>query len=133
MSYDPVLKAALKQALQTDPRNGPLWAHYAEMLATAAETTEAIDALRKAIEFGAGSSLHVRRLVQLLREDGQLAEALIRAEQTLERVDDPELRIELVRVLLARGQADEARRQYARALERNPVCAQPDLAEQFTA
>lgn len=94
---------ALRRALESDPKNGPLWIHYAEVLRGAGELREAILALRTAAELEPVRLEASRKLVPLLRETGQLAEALIRAEALLEQGEDPELRRELELVEAARG------------------------------
>jgi SpoVK/Ycf46/Vps4 family AAA+-type ATPase len=131
MSDNSALLAALKQALDQDASNGPLWAHYGEMLASAGRSKAAIDALRKAAELKAASTSVIAKLTALLRADGQLAEALIRAEQALEATDDPMLRLELARTLLARGDLSAGAAQYRRAIERNPSLDTPELQAAF--
>lgn len=102
---DPTLLAALAQALKSDPRNGALWLHYAELLVAASKPDEALAALRTAVEIPAVRAAAMRKLVPLLRESGQLAEALIRAEGWLEANDDAAMRAELERIHAARGSA----------------------------
>ena len=130
MTHDLVL-IALKQALQADPGNGPLWAHYGELLADCGRDAESIEALRKAVDLHPAATTTVARLVRLLRSGGRSAEALIRAEQALERQDDPELRIELARILRDRGDLSAAQVQYRRAIDRRPALASPELAAWF--
>ena len=83
---------ALARALQADPRNGTLWLHYAEMLTQAGRGDDTLAALRKAVELEGVRTQAARKLVALLREQGQYAEALIRAEAELARGEDPALR-----------------------------------------
>lgn len=105
---DPTLLAALAQALRNDPRNGALWMHYADLLVAASKRDEALAALRTAVEIAAVREAAMRKLVPLLRESGQLAEALIRAEGWLESHDDAGMRAELEKIHAARGStADE--------------------------
>lgn len=94
---------ALARALQADPRNGPLWLHYAEMLAQAGRGDDTLAALRKAVELEGVRTQAARKLVALLREQGQYAEALIRAETELARGEDATLRAELALLDLLRG------------------------------
>lgn len=100
---DPTLLAALAQALKNDPRNGALWLHYADMLVAASKRDEALAALRTAVEIAAVREAALRKLVPLLRESGQLSEALIRAEGWLEAHDDAVMRAELEKIHAARG------------------------------
>lgn len=100
---DPTLIAALAQALKSDPRNGPLWLHYADMLVAANRRGDALTALRTAVEIAAAREAALRKLVPLLREEGQLSEALIRAEGWLAAHDDAEMRAEFERIQAARG------------------------------
>lgn len=94
---------ALARALQADPRNGTLWLHYAEMLTQAGRGNDTLAALRKAVELEGVRTQAARKLVALLREQGQYAEALIRAEAELARGEDPALRAELALIELLRG------------------------------
>ena len=111
---DTTLLNAIAQALKSDPRNGPLWLHYASLLVAAARRDEsasalrdeAITALRTAVELTAVRDAALRALVPLLRESGQLSEALIRAESWLEsHADDAVMRAESERIHAARGSA----------------------------
>src|SRR5262245_40385527 len=68
--------AALKQSLEQDPSNGPLWLHYAALLAQAGRPAEAVHALRGAREHVADRWDLGRRMVPLLRAAGEPAEAL---------------------------------------------------------
>jgi SpoVK/Ycf46/Vps4 family AAA+-type ATPase len=124
---DAGLLAALGQALERDPKNGPLWLHFADLLAQAGRTADAITALRMAAEQAAEKREAIRRMVPLLRATGQLAEALVRAETTLEGEDDPALRREYARILLARGETREALHEYNRALAADPSLADAEL------
>jgi len=119
---------ALKQALERDPKNGPLWLHYADLLVQAGREEEAIVALRTALELKTGDPRAAAgRLVSLLRRGGQLAEALIRAEKLLEDGDDLDVRLELARVLKARGDRAAALEQYLQVLGRDPGRVDSDL------
>ena len=112
--------SALKAALDTAPNNGPLWLHYASLLADAARREEAIAALRMALELTDDKHKVIRQLIPLLRQNGQVAEALIRLEKLLPEVDDAALRREYAKTLLARGDTDSALQQYQRALQTEP-------------
>src|SRR5688500_2500338 len=94
---------ALAQALRADPRNGPLWMHYAELLLAEERDADALVALRTASEIAAVRDEALMKLIPLLRASGELSEALLRAEGLLERRDDPLLREELERIHAARG------------------------------
>ncbi|HEY9723606.1 MAG TPA: AAA family ATPase [Oscillatoriaceae cyanobacterium] len=114
MTPSPVLEA-LKRALDSDPTNGPLWLHYAELLEQADQPDAAIAAYRSALPYADAPGPVLVKLVGLLREVGQLAEALIRAEEHLKQAESPALRLELARVLFARGEMAGAAAQYAAA------------------
>ncbi|MEQ8767860.1 MAG: AAA family ATPase [Planctomycetota bacterium] len=105
---------ALRKMLESDPSNVPLWIHCAELWSELGEPGEAISALRMALDIEPGSQSAIRTLIRLLRENGRLAEALIRAERSLEAGDDLEIRTELARIHLARGDIAEARSQIDR-------------------
>jgi transitional endoplasmic reticulum ATPase len=96
---------ALSKVLQGDPRNGALWLHYADLLEQAGRGDEALVALRRAFELDDVRLVAARKLVASLREAGQYAEAVIRAEAALGRGEDPELRAELERVDALRARA----------------------------
>ena len=98
---DPVLQA-LKDALDRDPRNGPLWLHYADLLFAAERTEEALGAVRMATELEETRADAQRQLVRMLREAGKLSEALLRAEALLAQGDDPVIRAELEKIEAAR-------------------------------
>ncbi|HTF88501.1 MAG TPA: AAA family ATPase [Planctomycetota bacterium] len=93
---------ALAQALRADPRNGPLWLHYAELLRAEKRDAEALTALRTAAEITAVRDEALLKLIPMLRNAGQLSEALIRAESLLERSDSLQLRTELEAIHAAR-------------------------------
>jgi SpoVK/Ycf46/Vps4 family AAA+-type ATPase len=100
--------AALARALQSDPRNGPLWLHYAQLCEDARREDDALAALRTAVELGNVREQALRRLVPLLRRMGHLAEALIRAEAFLAEREDPAMRAELAQIEDARAGAASA-------------------------
>jgi transitional endoplasmic reticulum ATPase len=101
-NLDPVV-AALRASLAADPGNVTVWLHLADLLTESARIAEAIDALRSAASAGAPEPDTSLRLISLLRREGQLSEALIRAEQLAETFDPPELQAELYRIHRARG------------------------------
>jgi transitional endoplasmic reticulum ATPase len=101
---DPSLLQGLKQALEIDPKNGALWLHYADLARQAGVDEEGLRALRTAAELPDVRAAAVAKLVPWLRERGELAEALLRAEAQLERAEDPALRAELERIEAARGE-----------------------------
>ena len=105
MSRPDVLRA-LRESLERDPRNAALWLHYAELAEQDGEVELALSALRSAAELADARAQALPRLVRLLRESGQLSEALIRAESALEQSEDPALRRELELVHEARGSAE---------------------------
>ena len=75
----PALIHALKQALEHDRKNGPLWLHYADLLAQAQRVPEAIAALRAAAELVEDKRGAIKKLIPLLRVSDQLSEAMLRA------------------------------------------------------
>jgi SpoVK/Ycf46/Vps4 family AAA+-type ATPase len=103
---NPVLEA-LRSMLAREPRNGPLWLHYAELLEKAGQPAEALAALRKALELPDVGAQAERRMIPLLRQTGALAEALIRVEALLAKGEDAALRAELVAIQVARGHGEE--------------------------
>jgi transitional endoplasmic reticulum ATPase len=103
---DPAVLAAVAQALEKDPRNGPLWLHYAELLVGAARRAEAIAALQTATSLDDVRRDAVRRMIPLLREEGRLAEARIRAEDHLKHGEDAVVRAEWERLNSARAAAE---------------------------
>jgi SpoVK/Ycf46/Vps4 family AAA+-type ATPase len=100
---DDVVLGAIKASLEADPRNGALWARYAGMLLAAQRNQEALNAFRMAADMNALRVSDYCQFVALLRESGQLAEALIRAEKGLETFPDPTLQAELDKVIADRG------------------------------
>lgn len=116
---DAVLNA-LRIALEQDPSNGPAWVHYADLLRDSGAIEQAADALRKALALEVDTAAVTRKLVPLLRQLGELDEAMIRAEQLLEAADAPETRLELARILAARGDAVGAVEQYTRVIKASP-------------
>ncbi len=95
---DPSLLQGLKQALEIDPKNGALWLHYADLARQAGVDEEGLRALRTAAELPDVRAAALAKLVPWLRERGELAEALLRAEAQLERAEDSALRAELERI-----------------------------------
>lgn len=124
MTDDPLI-SAIAQALERDPRNGTLWIHYASLLAAANRAHDALAALRTAAEIPAVRTEALRKLVPMLREAGQLSEALIRAEAHLEQHDDVELRMELERIHAARGSEPAAREPEHRPVPRDERVERP--------
>lgn len=121
---------ALKQALEHDRKNGPLWLHYAELLSQAGRTQDAIAALRTAAELVEDKRSAIKSLIPLLRQTDQLSEALIRAEMLLELRDEPDLRVEYARTLRANGEHEAALREYAQAIQADPTVADPEFEAQ---
>lgn len=105
MELDPVL-SALRRALDNNPQQAELWMHYAELLIRGGHEVLAIDALRNAERVGSPTLEVCRSLLPLLRKHGYLAEALIRADQCLAEIEDPEIRVELERITEARQGGD---------------------------
>ncbi|QDU85233.1 ATP-dependent zinc metalloprotease FtsH 4 [Planctomycetes bacterium Pla163] len=125
MTDDPLL-AALEQALAADPRNGVLWLHYAERLESAGRVDAELAALRNAAQIDATRADAEPRLIRALRRGGHLAEALIRAEELVERAPDGATLLELVRVHRARRDVD------GEEATRERLAAQwPELLEQL--
>ncbi len=118
---DPKLLETIKLTLDRDPRNGLLWSHYADLLVTAGRQVEAVVALRSALELLDEKRDVSLRLVALLRETGDLAEALIRAEaMQVAAAPDPAISLELGRIMQARGDHEEARAHFEAARSRYP-------------
>lgn len=117
---------ALRDACERDPANGPLWLHYGEQLARTPRAADAIAALRKAADLRVDPPLVLRPLLPLLRDAGFGAEALIRAEQCLERHDDPAIRRELATILREKGEGAAAAGHYRAARAADPALADPD-------
>jgi len=126
-AHDSVLLDALRAAVERDPTNGPLWAHYGEMLAASGRKQLAADALRKATDLSGGDVRVLQKLVPILRELGQLPEALIRAEAAVEAHNDVDLRLEMARILRLRGDAAAALEQYLLVLHESPQKIDADL------
>ena len=99
----PEILSALAQALERDPKNGPLWIHYAELLATAGKQPDALKALRMASEIAPVRAEALLKLVRALLDAGELSEAMLRAEGELEAREDPELRSLLAQIHQRRG------------------------------
>jgi len=127
---DPVLEA-LRQVLERDPRNGPLWLHYAELLERAERPADALAALRTAATLDDARAAADRRMIPLLRQLGQLAEALVRVESLLAREDDAALREELRLIQEARGKADELAPEPRAAAVVGDAVPDDDWASQF--
>ena len=122
---DPVI-TALRAALDANPRQPAVWLHLAELLESAGDLTAALDAVRTAEQTGADPATILPTLLRLLRRSGALAEALIRAEAAVEGESfDPEVAHELVRILHARGDVEEAKGQYAALRARDPQVESP--------
>ena len=102
---DPSLLQGLKQALEIDPKNGALWLHYADLARQAGSEGEGLRALRTAAELPEVQAQAIGKLVPWLRELGELAEALLRAEAQLARAEDPALRAELECIEALRAEA----------------------------
>jgi transitional endoplasmic reticulum ATPase len=123
---DEVIRA-IKQTLDLAPHNAALWLHYADLLAAAGRREEAIAALRVALEVTDDKTNVLRKLIPLLRINGQVAEALIRVEKLLAENDDAALRREYAKALKARGDNAAAWQQYQRALQSEPQGVDDEL------
>src|SRR5262249_57690248 len=86
---DEAVLRVLRQALDQDPQNGPLWIHYADLLAQSGAPGEASAALRAAAERLDNPRPALKRLVPLLRTTGQLSEALFRPHVLLHPQHEP--------------------------------------------
>ncbi len=122
---------ALRDTLERDPRNSTLWVHLADLLAGSGLRGEAVQAYKTALELDVDPVEVAGKLIPLLRAEGQLAEALIRAEKILEKVEDVPIRVELARVLLARGDATAGNDHYQKAVELDPSVRDPELEERL--
>src|SRR6185295_15579350 len=92
----------------------------------------ALGALRTAASLPDARAAAERAMLPLLRELGQLAEALIRCERLLEEHDDPALREELQRIQAARGVEErEPAARPAEAAVAGDEVAPDDWARQF--
>jgi len=100
---------ALRTALDADPKNGALWQHYATLLVGAERVDDAIAALRTAGEIESCRDAVSKQLIPLLRETGQLSEALLRAEALLAKEPDSEVQAELDQIKAAQGQGEASR------------------------
>lgn len=118
---DPKILEGIRAALDMDPGNIPLWIHYADLLEQDGQNPEALEALRMAVQSDQDEAKLGVRFIRLLRVCDKLHEALIRAEKLLEKGEDSGLRLELARVLLARGEKDEAREQYMKVVQQRPA------------
>jgi SpoVK/Ycf46/Vps4 family AAA+-type ATPase len=128
---DPVLEA-LHEALQRDPHNGPLWLHYAELLERGGRARDALAALRTALTLPGVQHDAERRMIPLLRQLGELAEALIRAERLLAAREDAMLREELRLIERARGAEPEGGGgEAAAASVRGDAVSEAEWAAQF--
>ena len=117
---------ALRSACERDPANGPLWLHYGEQLARTERAADAIAALRKAADLKVDPPLVLKPLLPLLRDAGFGAEALIRAEQCLERHEDPAVRRELATILREKGEDAAAAGHYRKARAADPALGDAD-------
>lgn len=123
------LMDALVVALQANPSNPPLWLHLADIQIKVGERKLAIDSLRQALNHGAAPVETTIKLASLLRELGEIPEALIRLESLISRENDPRIRLELARVLLQRGDNEDALAQYKQAVAGNPDLFDSRFAE----
>ena len=130
--------AALKQALETDRKNGAVWLHLAELQHADGLLTDAITSARFALECDVDRDAAQRQLIKWLREAGQNDEALLRIEALMAKATESErmqLEAELAAVQRERGQVDEADEREQRALATHNVDeGEVDLqswAEQF--
>ncbi|MFC1588294.1 AAA family ATPase [Planctomycetota bacterium] len=111
---------AIRKTLDDNPENTALWLHFAELLEQAENFTEAIGALRKAIELDDEKNTAIRRLIPILRRCGQLSEAVIRIETQLEEEpEDKAMRLEYARILLAKGEKERALKEYLAVSDRD--------------
>ena len=133
MSDDPIL-AALKGAIDRDPRNGHLWLHYGELLEKADRTEEALRAIRTASEMEATAAQALPVLIRLMRQQGHWTEALLRAEKALQESEDPAIRAELERIqahlALPDSEATQPKRLAPAQVEPEPTDSD-DWAKQF--
>src|SRR5687768_4396986 len=111
-SNDAVL-SALRLTLEREPGNEALWLHYIDMLAEAGRAGDALIAARAAREHVADRWALGKKMVPLLRDTGEVAEAAARAETLLDSRDDAELRLDYARLLLDQGRHSAAAAEYA--------------------
>ena len=105
MGKNAAVIAALRSALEADPRNGDLWLHLAQLQEEDGQVDDALFALQTAAELTGFRRGALRAQIPLLRRAGRLAEALIRVESALSEEEDPILRNELQQIEALRASA----------------------------
>ena len=107
MGKNAAVIAALRSALEADPRNGDLWLHLAQLHEDDGDLDDALSALQTAAELADFRREALRAQIPLLRRAGRLAEALIRVESALSEEEDPILQRELQEIETLRARASE--------------------------
>ncbi|WP_372364948.1 AAA family ATPase [Candidatus Uabimicrobium sp. HlEnr_7] len=89
---------ALQSATEKDAKNAYLWIHYGDLLLESEKSLEALNAYRIGSELIDDKRMVYKKMLPLLRNQGHVAEALIRAEVLLEEKDEPDIRHELLKI-----------------------------------
>lgn len=122
------LTESMKRMLAAGGANAALWEHLGDLQVADAEFAAAAESYRTAFGQGPAAKDLMLKMVSALRQSGQFGEAVIRAEAELAKTPFPALAVELARVLLARGDIQGAREQYATAVAEDPSLGDAELA-----
>ena len=121
--------SALREALALSPDNSILRAQLARMLMAQGQLEQAEGLLREGLDNHATSEVLQAALAQCFRKRGNTSAALVVLEDLLKRPNcRPEHYIDYARLLLLKGQVDEAAQAYQRGVTLDSTLADPALA-----
>lgn len=131
MSSDDALQA-LRDAVRLSPGNVPLRIHLAETLATMGRLEEAEAEFRAALSLAPGNGKIKLGLATVFHKLGKNSESLVVLEDLL-RSDNPPARAYILhsKLLFAAGEIERAVEQYHRAIQLDPMVADPEYASRL--
>ncbi len=120
----------LRDALELSPENMILRTQYARLLMGRGHLDDAEQVLRDGLALSAQSETLKIALADCYRRKGNTSAALVIIEEMIKHPGcKPALFIQYARLLLAKGQPDQAARAYRRAVETDANLADAELAE----
>jgi SpoVK/Ycf46/Vps4 family AAA+-type ATPase len=132
MSNEQLIQA-LRAALEADPTSVPLHKHLGDLLMEAGTFDEAARSYRQALDLAPQNAEIRLALSRAYQRQGNHDVALVILEELLQDADpSAEALILAARAYLGTEQRQQAAQVYQRAIEKDPLLADPELQDQLT-
>lgn len=120
----------LRDALELSPENALLRSQYARLLMGRGHLEEAETVLRTGLEQSGQSEVLQIAMAECYRRRGNASAALVIIEELIKHPGcKKSLFVQYARLLLTKGQTEQAARAYRQAIDSDPNLADPELAE----